>query len=134
MLQIKQAKWLATFVQLNTELRRNAVNKFQQDFHKTQVNSALGKTIESMLNRKNVEIVRTEMELLEKTSKSNMKSFQIIDDQIATKSLEFSSVKGTKPTLVGAVILNLANMYRFEFHYTKLDLGGGSNFEPRKKV
>ena len=42
-LQFKQAKWLATFVQLNTELRRNAVNKLQQDFHKNQVNSAFGK-------------------------------------------------------------------------------------------
>ena len=74
-LQFKQAKWLAPFVQLNTELRRNALNKFQQDFHKNQVNSAFGKTMESMLNRKKVEMVTTEMELLEKTSKSNMKSF-----------------------------------------------------------
>ena len=31
--------------------------------------------MESMLNRKKVEIVTTEMELLEKISKSNMKSF-----------------------------------------------------------
>ena len=56
--------------------------------------------MESMLNRKNAQIVTTEMELLEKTSKSNMKSFQIIDDQIITISLEVSSVKWTKPTLV----------------------------------
>ena len=103
-LQFKQAKWLAPFA----ELRRNAVNKFQQDFHKNQVNSAFGRTMESMLNRKKVEIVTTEMELLEKTSKSNMKSFQIIDDQIATLSLEVSSEKWTEPNLVGAETLDLA--------------------------
>ena len=73
-----------------------------------QVNSAFGRTMESMLNRKKVEIVTTEMELLEKTSKSNMKSFQIIDDQIATLSLEVSSEKWTEPNLVGAETLYLA--------------------------
>ena len=73
-----------------------------------------------MLTSKNVEIVTTELEILEKTTKSNMKSFQTIDDQIATKSLQVSSAKGTTPTLVGAVILNFAKKYMFELHYTKL--------------
>ena len=76
--------------------------------------------MESMLNKKKVEIVTTEMELLEKTSKSNMKLFQKIDDQIATTSIEVSSVKWTKPTLVGAVILDLAKRYMVEFPYTKM--------------
>ena len=119
-LQFKQAKWLALFVQLNAELRRNAVNNLQRDFQENQVNSAFGKTMESMLNRKDVEIVTTEMELLGKTSTSNMKLFQIIDDQVATISLEVSSVKWTKPILLGAVILDLAKKYLLELHYTKM--------------
>ena len=49
-----------------------------------------------------------------------MKSFQKIDDQIATTSIEVSSVKWTKPTLVGAVILDLAKRYMVEFPYTKM--------------
>ena len=51
---------------------------------KPSKNSAFGKLLESMLNKKKVGIVITEMELLEKTSESNMKTFQTIDDQIAT--------------------------------------------------
>ena len=49
-----------------------------------------------------------------------MTSFQIIDDQIARISLEVSSVKWTKPTLVGAVISDLAKKYKFDFLYTKM--------------
>ena len=77
--------------------------------------------MKSMLNRQNVEIVTTEMEILEKTSKSNMKSFQIIGDQITTLSLEVSSVKWTKPTLVwGSNFGPRKKVYMFEFHYTKM--------------
>ena len=76
--------------------------------------------MESMLKRKGFEIVATEVKHLEKTSKTNMKSFKIIDAQIATILLEVTSVKWTKLTLVGAVYLDLAKKYMFEFHYTKM--------------
>ena len=85
-LQFRQSHWMAPFVDLNTRLRKAAVNKFQENFYKLIVNSTFGKTIESKLGRKKLEIVRNERELLQKTALSTMKSFQIIDDQLATIS------------------------------------------------
>ena len=119
-LQFRQSHWMAPFVDLNTRLRKAAVNKFQENFYKLIVNSAFGKTMESKLGRKKLEIVRNERELLQKTALSTMKSFQIIDDQLATISFSVTKILWDKPMIVGATILDLAKRFMFQFHYQKM--------------
>ena len=86
---------MAPFVDHNTRVRKAAVNKFQENFYKPNVNSIFGKTRESKLGRKKLEIVRNERKLLQKTALSTMKSFQIIDDQLATISFSVTKRCGT---------------------------------------
>ena len=119
-LQFHQSHWMAPFVDLNTRLRKAAVNKFQENFYKLIVNSAFGKTMESKLGTKKLEIVRNERELLQKTALSTMKSFQIIDDQLATISFSVTKILWDKPMIVGATILDLAKRFMFQFHYQKM--------------
>ena len=94
-LQFRQSHWMAPFVDLNTRLRKTAVNKFQENFYKLIVISAFSKTMESKLGRKKLEIVRNERELLQKTALSAMKSFQFIDDQLATINFSVTKYCGT---------------------------------------
>ena len=68
------------FVDLNTQLRMSARNKFEENFYMLIVNSPFGKTMEPKRGRKKLEISRNERELLQKTALSTMKSFQIIDE------------------------------------------------------
>ena len=77
---------MAPFVDLNTRVRRTAVNRSQDNFYELIVSSAFGKTMESKLGRKKLEIVTNKREFLQKTALSTKKSFQIIDDQLATIS------------------------------------------------
>ena len=107
-LQFRQSHWMAPFVDLNTRLRKVAVNIFQEKFYKLIFNPAFGKTMESKLERKKLEIVRNERELLQKTALSTMKSFQISDDQLATINFSVTKILWDKPMIVGATILDLA--------------------------
>ena len=66
------------FVDLNTQLRISARSKFEENFYKLIVNSAFGKTMESKLGRKKLEIIRNERELLQKTALSTMKVLFIL--------------------------------------------------------
>ena len=50
-LQFRQSHWMAPVVDLNTRLRKAAINKFQENFYKLIVSSAFGKTMESKLGR-----------------------------------------------------------------------------------
>ena len=87
---------MTLFVDLNIRLRKAAVNKFQENFYKLIVNSAFGKTMESKLGKKKLETVRNERELLQKTALSTMKSFPIIEDQLATISFSVTKVLWVK--------------------------------------
>ena len=65
-----QQKWLAPYVQLNTEKRKQAKNKFEEDFFKLMINSSFEKTCEGKRNRMKVRITRTEEETIKWTDSS----------------------------------------------------------------
>ena len=86
-LSFRQGKWLAPYVQLNTNKRKQAANKFEQDFYKLMVNSSFGKTCEGKRNRIKVNLARSDEEALKLTEKPNFQSFKIIDEDMSTVSL-----------------------------------------------
>ena len=51
-----------------------------------------------------------------------MKSFQFIDDQLATISFSVTKILWDRPMIVGATILDLAQQFMFQFHYKKRNL------------
>ena len=116
-LSFKQDKWLAPYVRLNTDKRKQAKTKFEEDFFKLMVNSSFGKTCEGKRNRIKVKLARTEEETLKWTDRPEYKSSKIISEDLVTVSLEQLEILWDKPTIVGACILDLAKKYMFEFHY-----------------
>ena len=117
-LKFCQGRWMEPFVDLNTQLRISAHNKFEENFYKLIVNSAFGKTMESKIGRKKLEIIRNEGELLQKIAL--MKSFQIIDDEVATVCFAVTSILCDKPIIIGASILDLSKRFMFYFHYRQM--------------
>ena len=55
-LQFNQRPWLKPYIEKNTELRRNATCKFDEDQAKLMNNSYFGKTCEDVRKYKNVKI------------------------------------------------------------------------------
>ena len=51
-LQFKQSDWMKTYIDFNTEKRKNANNDFDKDFFKLMINSIYGKTRESKKKNK----------------------------------------------------------------------------------
>ena len=101
----------------------SARNKIEENFYKLIVNSAFGKTMESKLGRKKLKIMRNERELLQKTASKNsrtMKSFQIIDEEVATVCSAVTSILWDKPMIIGTSILDLSKRFIFYFHYQQM--------------
>ena len=116
-LSFKQQMWLAPYVKLNTEKRKQAKNNFEEDFFKLMVNSSFGKTCEGERNRMKVKLTRTEEETLKWSDKPEYQSSKIISEDLVTVCLQQSEILWDKPTIVGACILDLAKKFMFEFHY-----------------
>ena len=119
-LAFNQSKWLAPYVKLNTQKRKEAKYKFEENFYKLMVNSAFGKTCEGKRNRIKLKLVRSEEEALKWTSVPELKSFKIIGEDLATVSLNQTEIVWDKPTIVGACILDLAKKFMFDFHYNTM--------------
>ena len=54
----KQSKWLEKKISFITRKRNKAKNDFEKDFYKILINAFYGKTMENVLNRIKVEIIR----------------------------------------------------------------------------
>ena len=54
-----QSPWMAPYICMNTELRKQAKSPFEQDLYKLMNNSVFGKTMENIHRRIDVKLVRS---------------------------------------------------------------------------
>ena len=119
-LKVSQSKWLSAYIDLNTDMRQRAANKFEENFFKLMSNCAYGKCCESKRNHQSISLVRTEEELWTNTEKFNVKTLKVFNNDLVAVTMRKYKIFWNKPTIVGAKILDLSKMYMFDFHYNTM--------------
>jgi hypothetical protein len=119
--RFKQSAWLKSYIDMNTERRKQAKDSVAKDFFKLMNNSIFGKTMEQVRKRRNVEFIigNKKIQRAKKILSSPfIKSYQIIeDDAILALNKHHQKVVMNRPVILGMTILDLSKLHMFNFHY-----------------
>ena len=105
---------------MNTELRKNAKNKFEKDFYKLKINSIYGKTVQNDRKHRDIKLVTTDYEINKLASEPNYHSTKCISKHLLAMKMKKTEVKKNKPIYLGQVVLDLSKTLMFEFWYDYL--------------
>ena len=128
-IKFQESNFLASYIQLNTDMRTKGTTDFEKDFFKLMNNAVFGKTMENVRNRVNVKLVTNENALNKLVKKSNYKGVNTFHENLVAVHMEKTTVKLNKPIYLGMSILDLSKtlMYRFHYDYVKPKYGDNAN-------
>ena len=78
----RQEYWLKKYIDMNTQLRKDAKNDFEKDFFKLMSNSVFGKTMENVRNHRDIKIVTTDKRRSKLASEPNYQSTKYISEDL----------------------------------------------------
>lgn len=119
-IQFKQSRWLGDYISKNTIMRKQAINDFEKNFYKLMSNACFGKTMENLRNRREILFVNNKEQATKSLQKPTFKGFQIIHDGLVSVTFSPNKVLWSKPTPVGASILDLSKLSLYKFHYEQM--------------
>ena len=99
---------MRTYIDFNTEKRKNAANSFERQFFKLMINSVYGKTMENLRKRVNVRLVNNAKDYPKYTSKPSFVSQKFFKKNLAAIHEIKPVLTLDKPIYVGFSVLYLS--------------------------
>ena len=109
---------MKTYIDFNTEKRKNTTNDFDKDFFKLMINSIYGKTIENLRKIINVRLVNNARNFLKYQSRPTYVTHKLFDEDYAAihKITSVLVLVLNKPIYVGFTVLDLSKWMMYDFH------------------
>jgi hypothetical protein len=116
---------LKHYIASNTEKRKQAPNKFFENFYKLLNNSIYGKTCENPMRYRNRKILTRKDDIIKFLNSPMAYDFHIINDQtILSETKKKTTYK--KPIMIGFTVLELSKMIMADFYYNVMKKHYGS--------
>ena len=87
----RQEAWLKPYIDLNTELRKNAKNVFEKDFYKLKINSIYGKTVQNDRKHRDIKLVTAQYKRKKLASEPDYHSTKCISKHLLVMEMKKTS-------------------------------------------
>ena len=105
------------YIEMNTELRKQAKNDFEKDFFKLMNNSVFGKSMEKVRNIVDVKLI-ADAKKMEKLKKNPRFMYtKEINNNLSTVMMLKTKCVLDKPIYTGQSILDLSKVFMYEYWY-----------------
>ena len=126
-IQFNQEAWLKPYIDMNTELRKQAKNDFEKDFYKLMNNAIYGKTMENVRKHRDIELVTTDKRRNQLVSEPNYHTTKWFSEKLLAIEMKKTKVKMNKPIYLGLSILEISKTLMYEFWYDYMKPKYGDN-------
>ena len=92
-IQFNQKAWLKPYIDMNTELRKEAKNDFEKDFFKLMNNAAFGKTMENVRKHRDIKLVTTDKRRNQLASEPNYHTTKYFSENLIAIDMKKTKVK-----------------------------------------
>ena len=121
-IQFNQEAWLNEYIDMNTELRKQAKNDFEKDFFKLMNNSVFGKTMENVRKHRVIKLVTTDKRTNYLVPEPNYHSTKWFSQCLLATEMKKIKVKMKKPIYLGLSILEISKALMYQFWYNYINL------------
>ena len=119
-LKFKESPWMAPYIELNTNLRKNAKTDFEKDFFKLMNNAVFGKSMENVRNRIDVKLT-VDNDVKKKWIKNpRFKCTKDFNEHLSGFLMNKATVTLDKPVYVGQAILDLSKTLMYDWYYNDI--------------
>ena len=116
-IEFNQEAWLKPYIDMNTELRKEAKNNFEKYLFKLMNNSIFGKTMEKIRKHRDIKLVKTDKKRNKLVSEPNYDIINLISEDLSIIEMKKTKVKMNKPIYLGLSILEISKTLMYEFWY-----------------
>ena len=129
-LTFDEKPFLKDYIDLNTNLRKKAINDLEKDLFKLMNNAIFGKSMENVLNRSNIKLINNDPEkLLKLIREPNFQHAYQISDKLCLVESKPNKTVFDKPIYLGACILETSKLHMYKFLYDHLKNKYNDNVE-----
>ena len=116
-IEFNQKEWLKPYIDMNTELRKDAKNDFEKDLFKLINNSVFGITMKNIRKHRHMKLVTTDKKRSKLVSELNYHTINLISEDLSIIEMKKTKVKMNKPIYLDLSILEISKTLMYEFWY-----------------
>ena len=116
-IRFNQEASLKKYIDMSTELRKQAKNDFEKDFVKLMNNSVFGKTMENLRKHRDIKLVTTDKKRNYLVSEPNYHTTKYFSENLLTIEMKKIKLKMNKPVYLELSILEISKILMYEFWY-----------------